>query len=177
MPPSHDTMRVVRWVAFVDLCGFTAFTEANGDQSAVEVLHELRAALRRRAEVHGVRVTKWLGDGAMLSAVQAADLLATVVEVRDHVAGTGPLALRAGICGGPVIMFEGDDYVGAAVNAAARLCDYAAPGQVLCAANALRAAGEPLPSRALGSISMPGIEADLEIVELAPGDGPAEQAA
>ena len=32
---------------------------------------------------------------------------------------------------GPVILFEGDDYIGTAVNLAARLCDIAAPHEVL----------------------------------------------
>src|SRR3546814_6304497 len=32
---------------------------------------------------------------------------------------------------GPVIMFEGDDYIGAPVNIAARLCDQAQPHELL----------------------------------------------
>ena len=42
-----------------------------------------------------------------------------------------PLQVRAGLARGPVIMFEGDDYIGRATNVASRLCDAAAPGQVL----------------------------------------------
>ena len=42
-----------------------------------------------------------------------------------------PWPLRAGLASGPVILFEGDDYIGKAVNMAARLCAVAKPGEVL----------------------------------------------
>ena len=42
-----------------------------------------------------------------------------------------PLTLRAGIATGYALLFEGDDYIGSAVNMASRLCDTAEPHQVL----------------------------------------------
>ena len=42
-----------------------------------------------------------------------------------------PLSLRGGLASGPVILFEGDDYIGSAVNMAARLCDAARDVDVL----------------------------------------------
>jgi class 3 adenylate cyclase len=39
------------------------------------------------------------------------------------------------VSGGDVILFEGDDYIGSPVNLAARLCDVAAPGEVLATAD------------------------------------------
>ena len=59
-------MRVARTFAFVDLSGFTQFTDLHGDDEAVAVLSQFRAALRATASDIGVRVAKWLGDGAML---------------------------------------------------------------------------------------------------------------
>ena len=58
-------MRVRRYFAFVDLCGFTRFTEVHGDEEAVAVLTGFRTLVRFIASEHGVRVAKWLGDGAM----------------------------------------------------------------------------------------------------------------
>src|SRR5262252_3412858 len=58
-------MRVRRYFAFVDLCGFTRFTEVHGDVESVAVLTGFRALVRDIASEHGVRVAKWLGDGAM----------------------------------------------------------------------------------------------------------------
>src|ERR1700712_1186878 len=42
-----------------------------------------------------------------------------------------PLALRVGIASGHALLFEGDDYIGSAVNMASRLCDAAGPFEVL----------------------------------------------
>ena len=39
--------------------------------------------------------------------------------------------IHAGIAGGHVLLFEGDDYIGPAANHASRLCEAAAPGEVL----------------------------------------------
>lgn len=125
-------MRVERCFAFVDLCGFTAFTDEHGDDRVVLVLAEFRTILREGAARRGVRVVKWLGDGAMLSSTMIDAVAALVVELDNRMAGVIPsLPLRAGLDSGPVIMFEGDDYIGRPVNAAARLCDTAGPGEIL----------------------------------------------
>src|SRR5437870_10148605 len=127
--------RVERTFAFVDLCGFTDFADASGDEEAAEVLHLLRASVREAATNHGVRVDKWLGDGAMLVGVESPQLLAAIVEVKWALAGVMDLPLRGGIAAGPVMVFEGDDYVGRAVNLAAKLCELAPPGECLAAAD------------------------------------------
>lgn len=126
-------MRVERCFGFLDLCGFTAFTERHGDEHTVVVLARFRTMLREIAARRGVRVTKWLGDGAMLSSPDTEALVAMVLETAQRVdAGDLPLRLRAGLAQGAVIMFEGDDYIGRAPNVASRLCDVAQPGEVLC---------------------------------------------
>jgi class 3 adenylate cyclase len=159
-------MRVSRTFAFLDLCGFTAFTDTHGDQKAVAVLAHLRAVLRAQAEQGGVRVTKWLGDGAMLSGVEPAAVVDCAARVRDVLHTDGQLALRGGICTGEVIMFEGDDYIGAAVNVAARLCSRAAPGQLLLAAGAAARTLEHLCPTALGSMSVPGVSQPVDVLAL-----------
>jgi adenylate cyclase len=161
-------VRVVRCFAFLDLCGFTAYTEEHGDAQAVEVLAQLRAILRAEAEDKGVRVTKWLGDGAMLSGVEATSLLECVTQVRERVGVDGTLAMRGGTCAGPVIMFEGDDYIGVAVNTAARLCDAAAPGQLLATAETAALAPPGLNTRLLTEIEVPGLSARVAVHELTP---------
>ncbi len=93
-------MRVFRCFAFLDLCGFTAYSEVHGDAQAVTVLAQLRRILREEAEERGVRVTKWLGDGAMLSGVDPEAVLDCVATVRRRVGVEGRLALRGGACAG-----------------------------------------------------------------------------
>lgn len=160
-------VRVVRCFSFLDLCGFTTYTDVNGDREAVAVLAQLRANLRADAEERGVRVTKWLGDGAMLSGVDTADVIACTLDVHGRNAREGALPLRAGIACGAVIMFEGDDYIGAPVNAAARLCTAAAPGQILAAT----ACTGTLPPRVVATprdaISLPGLAAPVAVAEIA----------
>jgi adenylate cyclase len=124
-------MRVERCFAFLDLCGFTAFTERYGDEQTVLVLASFRTRIREVAARRGVRVTKWLGDGAMLSSGDTPSVVSMVVELAAMVPTEVPLQIRAGLAQGAVIMFEGDDYIGRATNVAARLCDTAKPGQVL----------------------------------------------
>src|SRR5579862_8938642 len=128
-------MRVRRSFAFVDVSGFTALTEHEGDEHAVEVLTAFRALLRQICSRRGVRIAKWLGDGAMLVCVETSPLLATILELH-YVSGTvsGPvrsISIRSGVTMGDVILMEGDDYIGHCINVAARFCDLAQGGEAL----------------------------------------------
>src|SRR3546814_13367620 len=92
------------------------------------MLAQMRTTLRESAARRGVRVVKWLGDGAMLSSTMIDAVAGLVVELDTRLAEIIPsLPVRAGMASGPVIMFAGDDYIGAPVNIAARLCDQAQP--------------------------------------------------
>jgi adenylate cyclase len=160
-------MRVERCFGFVDLCGFTAFTERYGDEHTVVVLANFRTKLREIAARRGVRVTKWLGDGAMLSSPEGEALVAMVIEVAARTDPRAvPLQIRGGLAQGPVIMFEGDDYIGRAINVAARLCEAATPGQVLGTREVVAfaprwvAAGEPFP------YEMPGFDRPIDACRL-----------
>jgi adenylate cyclase len=132
-----DGSRVTRSFAFVDLCGFTDFVDAAGDAAAVDELSHLRSAVREVTPLFGVRVDKWLGDGAMLVGVDAEPLVGATVAIGLRFARTGRLPLRAGIATGAVLLLEGDDYIGKAVNVASRLCDRAEQDQILAAADGL----------------------------------------
>ena len=133
----HRAMRVQRTFGFIDVSGFTALTELEGDERAVDVLTAVRALLRDICSRRGVRIAKWLGDGVMLVCVETRPLVETVLEIH-HVVDTvsGPVetvSIRSGITSGEVILMEGDDYIGHCVNVAARLCDLADAGEALAA--------------------------------------------
>jgi class 3 adenylate cyclase/YHS domain-containing protein len=125
-------VRVRRTFAFVDLCGFTALTSEQGDETAVASLTGFRLAVRETCSRRGVRIAKWLGDGAMLVCVETEPIIGAVIELEHRLTG-GRLALRTGLTIGDVIIFEGDDYIGHAVNLAARLCELAKGHEVLAA--------------------------------------------
>ncbi len=134
-------MRVERSFAFVDVTGFTALTELEGDEHAVDVLMAFRALLREVCGRRGVRIAKWLGDGVMLVCVATRPLLETVLELHHIVREvSGPVqtvSIRSGVTSGQVILMEGDDYVGHCVNVASRLCDLAGDGEALAAPSVL----------------------------------------
>jgi class 3 adenylate cyclase len=138
---SINAVRVHRSFAFIDVSGFTALTETEGDERAVDVLTAFRTLLRDICSRRGVRIAKWLGDGVMLVCVDTRPLLETVLEVHYVVAEVAesdvPVSIRSGITSGDVILMEGDDYVGHCVNVASRLCDLAAPGEALAAPSVL----------------------------------------
>lgn len=123
--------RVQRGFAFVDVCGFTQVLDRRGDASALRMLSEFRAQVRAACGHYGVRVGKWLGDGAMLVGVDPVQLLCAAVTIVGDAEGVPPV--RGGLAVGGVLVFEGDDYVGRTVNLAARLCDAASAGQLLVA--------------------------------------------
>jgi len=67
--------------AFVDICGFTALTERGGPRRAVRALEVFRSLVKEVAGRRGIRVAKWLGDGALLVGVKPGPTVATVSEL------------------------------------------------------------------------------------------------
>jgi adenylate cyclase len=161
-----DNRRVRRSFAFIDLCGFTDFLDARGDEDAVAELQHLRNSVREVAPLFGVRVEKWLGDGCMLVGVDNEPIVAAVVAIHQRHRRHGELPLRAGIATGPVLLLEGDDYVGRAVNLASRLSDEAGPHEILASSEELH-----LPTwvqvTAETTISVKGLTEPLKVVALA----------
>lgn len=158
-------MRVLRSFGFIDLCGFTRFTDTHGDEEAVEVLMRFRAAVRQIASDHGVRVAKWLGDGAMFVSTDEQRLVDAVLAVSERADELDVgLPLRAGLAGGNVILFEGDDYIGGAVNLAARLCDSAKPHEVLSSAWLAESFDDSVCLVGVGPRSVPGFVQEIDVV-------------
>lgn len=163
--------RVDRTFAFIDLSGFTAYTDAHGDDEAVKVLSGFRAVVREIASRRAVRVAKWLGDGAMLVAVETEPGVEAVIDIEAGIdAIKSPLALRAGMAAGPVLLFEGDDYIGAAVNLASRLCDMAHPHEVLAPSDMVSSLLVNTKVLPIGARNVSGFAQPIEIVRLLSAD-------
>lgn len=160
-------MRVDRTIAFVDLSLFTAYTLEWGDAAAAEVLAGFRGLVREVASRRSIRVAKWLGDGAMLVSQDATAAVATALELH-HRAGDacGQLPLRTGMAGGPVMLFEGDDYLGTAVNLAARLCDVARPHEILASVEIADAVPRWAASARAGARKLKGFTRPMPVVTL-----------
>lgn len=165
--PLTTRFRVDRCFAFLDLCGFTDYVDAEGDDAAVAELGRLRTAVREVAPLCGVRVDKWLGDGVMLVGVESPPVVNAVLAVgqRFHTAHTH-LALRAGVAAGPVILLEGDDYIGRPVNLAARLVDIADPFTVLAAPSETLRLPDDVTTVPAGDIVVKGFALPVEVVSV-----------
>jgi adenylate cyclase len=117
-------------IAFLDISGFTALTEERGDEAAAALVGALEELVEAGARRHGGKIVKRLGDGVML---HFADPTQAVAAARELVAGATEAELppaRVGIASGRVVFRDGD-YYGRTVNLAARIAEYAGPGDVL----------------------------------------------
>lgn len=173
---------------FVDLRGFTAFTERAEPEEVMEVLREYHAEMGRLIVRHEGTIEFFAGDGILI-------MFNDPVEVPDHVeralrmalgmqAAFVPLAagwrrrgFELGIGIGAArgyatigaIGFEGRwDYgaIGSVTNLAARLCSEARSGQVLVAARALAELEGRVQARPLGEMSLKGFSQPVEVVEV-----------
>lgn len=163
-------LRVVRGFAFVDLCAFTAFTDSHGPLAARDVLVAFRQAARHVAERRGVRIAKWMGDGALLVAVEPAAVVACAVDIVGRI-HTEELDVRAGVSTGPALLIDGDDYVGRSLNLASRLCDIAPPGTVLADSDSCRDLPDWIVSKRYASVTIKGIGRRRDILQLSVGSG------
>jgi adenylate cyclase len=160
-------MRVPRTFVFVDLSGFTNYTAAFGDDAAGRLLGTFRTIVREVASDRGVRIAKWLGDGCMIVAVDQPDAISFVLDLESRAADVcSPLTLRAGVASGYALLFEGDDYIGSAVNMAARLCDVAGPYEVLIPTMGLERLPEGVSVTAHEPVALAGFPGDVEVVAL-----------
>jgi len=162
-------VRVERAFAFVDLSGFTSFSDQHGDDESVRVLTLFRSAARKVATDFGVRIAKWLGDGAMFVAVDARQLVCAVLELERLVSDLDlPLEVHAGLAGGPVILLEGDDYTGGPVNLASRLADAAGPSEILATPELAALAPDDANVGIAGELMVPGFHKPVKAARLAP---------
>ena len=161
-------MRVFRCFAFVDMCGFTRMNDTLGDEEAVTVLAAFRALVRQLAPDHGIRVGQWRGDGAMFVSTQTQPIVAGMLDLVERLENADiVLPLRIGIASGDVILFEGDDFIGMAINLASRLCDVAGPGEILATAEVVQEMGGDFEAVSLGARSIPGLVAPIDLWRIA----------
>ena len=160
-------MRVPRTFAFTDLSGFTNYTAAFGDDAAGRLLGAFRSITREISSERGVRVAKWLGDGCMIVSVDQEACIAFALDLERRSAEVcAPLTLRVGIATGHALLFEGDDYIGSAVNMAARLCDAAGPHEVLMPTMQLERLPQGVMATEHGDLELRGFPGPISVVEL-----------
>lgn len=116
----------------VDLVGFVAFTDRHGDAEAHRSSRALVSIAGEALAEVGGRVVKATGDGLIGAAAPAADLIEVVRTIASWIRlPDGPRwPIRASVLVGYPIEHNGDLF-GRDVNLLARLCDAAAPGELV----------------------------------------------
>lgn len=116
---------------FTDLVGYTAFTEAEGDEAAADLAEQFCERVDQLNGGHGAQDVKTLGDGCMIHVPNPGCAAELGLEIVESIAPEHGLPrVRVGIDCGPAVE-RGGDWYGATVNRAARLVDLADEGTVL----------------------------------------------
>jgi class 3 adenylate cyclase len=165
-------------VVFLDLRGFTAFTETAEPEEVMAVLREYHAEMGRLVLEHEGTLERFTGDGMMIffndpllvpNPVERAIRMA--LAMRERVTGLAQgwrkrgfdLDFGVGIAQGyatiGAIGFEGRwDYgaIGTVTNLAARLCGEAKPGQVLISRRMIGTVEELVEAEPVGELALKG---------------------
>lgn len=147
---------------FADLAGYTALTEAHGDEQAAELAAGFCRDVAGRLSADEGELVKTIGDAAMLRINDPTVAIRLGLDVaHDLMAKHGSPVVRVGMHHGPAVERDGD-WFGATVNIAARVSGLASGGEVLLtetvreAAVGLEEAGfEPRGEQQLHNVAAP----------------------
>lgn len=152
--------------AMVDLAGYTALTEAHGDEAAADLATRF-ATIAADALADGDRLIKAIGDAVLLASrtpTAGLELVQRLLTSCGDLDGF-PLA-RAGLHHGPAVERDGDVF-GTAVNLTARIAGQAAGGQVLTTGTVALAARERgLPTVSIGAFGLRNLTEPVELFEV-----------
>src|SRR6187200_791799 len=116
---------------FADIAGFTALTEAHGDEEAADLVADFCGAVKSELPSYGGAHLKTIGDALMLRVPDPAQAIQLGLRITHELMSThGAPAVRVGLHHGTAVERDGD-YFGAAVNLAARVSAVAVGGEVL----------------------------------------------
>ena len=150
-------------VCFLDLTGYTRLTEERGDAAAAELAARLAGLVRRSAQEHDGTPVKWLGDGVMFYFRAPGDAVLAALEMVEVVGRQGLPPAHVGIHAGPVVVQDGD-YFGRTVNLAARMAEYARPGEVVVSKEVVDATqGGPVMFTEIGPVELKGVPGTLRL--------------
>jgi adenylate cyclase len=151
-------------IAFLDLTGYTKLTEERGDRAAAELAGRLVEMVHEFAHRRGGRAVKLLGDGVMFHFPEPGQAVRCGLELVDRIPRVGLPQARVGLHSGPVV-FQDGDYFGGTVNIAARITDYARPGEVLVSDQVVADTDrlEAVRFESVGPVSLKGLSAPITL--------------
>lgn len=138
----QDTANVTTTFVFADIAGFTALTEAHGDEEAAALVADFCRSVAAELPAAGGRHLKTIGDAVMLIIPEPREAILLGLRItHELMRGHGAPAVRVGLHHGSAVHRDGD-YFGAAVNLAARVSAEASGGEVLLTGQTARLAPE-----------------------------------
>jgi adenylate cyclase len=160
----HSRLERPPAICFLDITGYTRLTQERGDEAAAELAAVLARLVQRSSVQHGGRPIKWLGDGVMFYFPEPGPGVSCALEMVDGLAGAGLPPAHVGLHAGPVLFQEGD-YFGQTVNLAARIADYARPGEVLVTQQVAEAAADPrFAFQEIGEVELKGVSGTVHLL-------------
>jgi class 3 adenylate cyclase len=152
----------IRTVLFTDIVDSTTLTQSLGDDAALAMLGVHDTIVRDALSALGGREVKHTGDGIMASFLSAAGAVRCAIQIQrelDKHAKANPerpLKVRVGAAAGEPVE-QHDDLFGSTVQLACRLCEHAAPEQiVVSSAIAELCVGKGLRFEDLGEVVLKG---------------------
>jgi class 3 adenylate cyclase len=131
--------------------------------AAADLATTLATLVRQCSQEHDGTPVKWLGDGVMFYFREPANAVLAALAMTEAVGRHGLPPAHVGIHAGPVI-FQDGDYYGRTVNLAARIAEYARPGEVLVSQEVVDAAEEgPVRFTEIGPVELKGVPGTLRL--------------
>ncbi|WP_332740484.1 7TM diverse intracellular signaling domain-containing protein [Hydrogenophaga sp.] len=175
-------------VLFLDLRGYTSFTQQHGADEVMRMLAEFHAVMGELIAAHGATLERFAGDGMMIffndpvevpdPAVKACrmatemqsrfETLQTTWAARNYSLSLG-VGISQGVATIGAIGFEGRrDYaaIGNVTNLAARLCSQAQGGQTIICSVVAKNIARILQARPLPSLALKGFAEPVECSEM-----------
>jgi class 3 adenylate cyclase/DNA-binding transcriptional MerR regulator len=150
-------------MCFLDISGYTRLTEERGDEAAADLAARLAGSVHQASERHRGKVVKFLGDGVMFHFREAGPAVLAALELVEEISRSGLPPAHVGLHAGPVV-FQGGDYFGRTVNIAARIGEYARPGEVLVSQDVVDVAGlDDVDFTAIGPVELKGVSEPLPL--------------
>jgi class 3 adenylate cyclase len=116
---------------FADIAGFTALTEAHGDEQAVQLVEEFADAVQAELPRFDGEYVKAVGDALMLRVPDPAHAVRLGLWItRGAISGHQAPTVRVGGNYGSAVE-RGGDFFGTTINVAARVSALAAGGELL----------------------------------------------
>ncbi|HEX6300472.1 MAG TPA: adenylate/guanylate cyclase domain-containing protein [Acidimicrobiia bacterium] len=164
----HSRLEVLPAICFLDISGYTRLTEEAGDEAAAATAERLDQLVQRISIQHDGQRVKSLGDGMMFYFPSAGPAVTAALDMVEAAQRVELPPAHVGIHAGPVL-FQNGDYYGNTVNIAARIADYARPGEVLVSQAVVEASLSPdLTLDEIGPVNLKGLSESVRLWAVRP---------